>query len=102
MSEAAVQSIDSSQRSPSLRICPVETRRDERQFLELPWTLYESDPNWIPPLRQNQKEMVNYRSHPLYDENRIQTFLATMNGAPVGRIAAIIKKIRLPAVRERG
>lgn len=73
-----------------LEVRPVERWRQRRQFLHLPWTLYADDPNWIPPLRQNQREMVNYKHHPFYDENEIQTFLATNHGEPVGRIAAIV------------
>jgi GNAT superfamily N-acetyltransferase len=58
--------------------------------LEFPWTLYKGDPNWIPPLRDNQKEMVNYKKHPFYARNRIQTFLAVRGGEVVGRIGAIL------------
>ncbi len=63
---------------------------DRRRFLSLPWKLYEQDPYWIPPLRLNQKEMVNYKHHPFYDDADIRTFLAFVDGQPVGRIAAII------------
>ena len=73
-----------------LRVFPVETGRDQKRFLHLPWKLYEGDKNWVPPLRQNQKEMVNYTPHPFYDENIIQTFLATIHDEPVGRIAALV------------
>ena len=91
MTEAAAQSIAVPQPpTPGLLVNPVATRGDEKRFLELPWKIYQGDENWIPPLRQNQKEMVNYIPHPFYEENSIQTFLATIEGKPVGRIAAII------------
>ncbi|MGD0899601.1 MAG: hypothetical protein ABR915_17360 [Thermoguttaceae bacterium] len=73
-----------------LVIQPVTTRRQRKAFLEFPWRLYRDDPNWIPPLRDNQKEMVGYRPHPFYDRNRIQTFLACRRGKVYGRIAAIL------------
>ncbi|MCA9268490.1 MAG: hypothetical protein KDA41_08460 [Planctomycetales bacterium] len=73
-----------------LKVGAVRTSRERRQFLHLPWKIYRDDPNWIPPLRQNQKEMVNYSRHPFYDENPIETFLATVDGEPVGRIAALV------------
>lgn len=72
-----------------LVVKPVQTRRERKGFLELPWTLYRDDPNWIPPLRMNQKEMVNYKKHPFYEQNEIQTFLALRLGQPVGRVAAL-------------
>ena len=78
------------QSAANVRVFPVETRRDQRKFLELPWKLYADDENWVPPLRQNQKEMVNYIPHPFYERNKIQTFLATIDDEPVGRIAALV------------
>ena len=73
----------------SIEIVPVQTRKQKSQFLGLPWTLYRGNPNWVPPLRMNQKELVNFKSHPFYDDADIQTFLALQQGQPVGRVAAI-------------
>ncbi len=73
-----------------LIVKPVETRHQRKQFLELPWALYRDDPYWIPPLRQNQRELVGYCRHPFYLENEAQTFLATRHGKPCGRVAAIL------------
>ena len=73
-------------------IQPVKTARQRRQFLELPWTIYKGDPNWIPPLRLDQKENVNYIHNPFYDQNQIQTFLAYRGNEVVGRIGAILNQ----------
>ena len=75
---------------PQLTIKPVESRRERSQFLELPWQINRSDPNWMPPLRQNQEELVGYRKHPFYQDAEGQTFLALRDGQPVGRIMAIL------------
>lgn len=74
----------------TLKIQAVQSRREKKQFFQLPWQLYRNDPNWIPPLRQNQLELLNYKPHPFYDQNEIQTFLALRDGQPVGRVAAIV------------
>ncbi len=79
----------------------VATRRDRKQFLEFPWTLYRNDPNWIPPLRGNQKELVGYTSHPFYERNRAQTFLAVRGEEVCGRIAAILNWGHNERYRER-
>jgi GNAT superfamily N-acetyltransferase len=68
----------------------VATARQRKLFLELPWTIYRGDPNWIPPLRMDQKENVGYIHNPFYDRNQIQTFLAYRGGEVVGRIGAIL------------
>jgi GNAT superfamily N-acetyltransferase len=73
----------------TLVVQPVQSRREKKQFFQLPWQLYRGDANWIPPLRQNQLELLNYKPHPFYDDNEIQTFLALRDGQPVGRLAAI-------------
>jgi GNAT superfamily N-acetyltransferase len=70
----------------------VSTWGDRRRFLQFPWTLYRDDPNWIPPLRGHQKEVVGYRPHPFYETNRVQTFLALRGKEVCGRIAAILNR----------
>ena len=70
----------------------VTTSRQRKQFLEFPWTIYQNDPYWIPPLRVNQKEIVGYSHNPFYDRNQIQTFLAYRGGEVVGRIGAILNQ----------
>ena len=69
---------------------PVSSWRERRQFLNLPWKLHRADPNWVPPLRQMQKELVGYAKHPFQQIAEMQTFLALRDGEPVGRIAAIL------------
>ncbi len=49
----------------------VEARREQRQFLQLPWQLHRDNPNWMPPLRTNRKELVGYRKHPFCEENEV-------------------------------
>lgn len=85
----------------NLVVKPVTTGREKRQFLRFPWSLYRGDPNWVPPLRYDQKEMVNYRPHPFYRNNAIQTFLAYRSGEVCGRIAAILNRDHIEHASER-
>jgi GNAT superfamily N-acetyltransferase len=73
-----------------ISIEPVTSSRQQRAFIEFPRSLYAGDPNWIPPLRGNLRQMLNYKPHPFYEKGEIQTFLAKSNGRTVGRIAAIV------------
>lgn len=75
-----------------LVVVPVSTRAQRKQFLNYPWTLYRDDPNWIPPLRVDQKELVGYSHHPFYEKNLLQTFLAYRGKEVCGRIAAILNR----------
>jgi GNAT superfamily N-acetyltransferase len=89
MSELAVMSGAASP-AAHLVVSPVRTRKQRKQFLMLPWTLYRGDPNWIPPLLAHQRELLNYKHHPFYENAAIETFVAYQNDEPVGRIAAIV------------
>jgi hypothetical protein len=86
---------------PAVVVQPVATRRQQRQFLDFPWTLYRGDPNWVPPLRFEQKELVGYRPHPFYEENRVQTFLAYRDGKVCGRVAAVLNEEHIRRHAER-
>ena len=74
----------------SVEVTPVEGRKDRKEFMELIWRLYRGDPNWIPPIRMNQEELVGFRKHPFYETNRCQAFLARRGSEVVGRIVAIV------------
>ena len=83
-----------------IEVQAVATRRQKKQFFQLPWQLYRGDPNWIPPLRQSQWELLNFKPHPFYDEAEIQTFLALRGGKPCGRVAAIINHVHNQRAKE--
>lgn len=76
----------------SLVVEPVASRRQRKQFLEFPWRHYRGDPNWVPPLRQNQKELVGFARHPFYDDAQAQAFLATRDGEVCGRVLALVNR----------
>ena len=84
-----------------LSIHAVSHKRQQKQFLELPWKIYENCEHWIPPLRMDQREMVGYAHHPFYDHNRAQTFLAEQDGEIVGRISAIVNQTHIQRYDEK-
>lgn len=85
----------------SLVVKPVETSREQKLFLELPWEIYRDDPNWIPPLRQNQKELTGCVPHPFFKENKAQRFMALRDGKAVGRIVAIVNQGHIQRYKEQ-
>lgn len=72
------------------QVSRVETRKQQKQFMELLWQLYQGDPNWIPPLRMNQEELVGFRRHPFYENAKCRPFIVKKDGKVVGRIVGII------------
>lgn len=81
--------------SEEIKIVLPKTGREKKMFLNCIWDFYRDDPNWVPPLRMDQKELVGYSKNHFYDENKIQTFIAIRNNKVVGRIAAILNVAHL-------
>ncbi|MFN7290793.1 MAG: GNAT family N-acetyltransferase [Pirellula sp.] len=71
-------------------VIKVESKQHKREFMQLIWRLYKNDPNWIPPLRMNQEELVGFRPHPFYNDAKCQPFIVYKDGEVVGRIVGII------------
>jgi hypothetical protein len=72
----------------SLEILPVRSRSEMKRFLNLPWSIYQGDPNWVPPLKPVQAKMLDPKRHPYWDRAQRELFLALRDGRPVGRIMA--------------
>ena len=74
-----------------LEIVPVETARDLRRFIDVPWHVYDprQHPQWVPPLRIAVRDTLDDRKHPFYQHGARALFLALRDGKLVGRIAAI-------------
>ncbi|MCR9119825.1 MAG: N-acetyltransferase, partial [bacterium] len=86
---------------PAVEIQAVQTSRQQKQFLNFPWELYANDPNWVPPMRSNNRDLVGYGKHPFYDDAESQTFLAIRDGKVCGRIAAIVNHVHNKKYKEK-
>lgn len=73
-----------------VRIQRVKSRADLKEFIRLPWRIYEGDPNWVPPLILDVKEKLNKRKNPFFEHADMELFLARRNKGLTGRIAAIV------------
>ncbi|WP_255233412.1 GNAT family N-acetyltransferase [Aliifodinibius salipaludis] len=65
------------------------TKSERKQFIDFPYQHYSEDENWIPPLKMEQKKLIDTENNPFYDKGDIALFLAEQDGKPCGRIAAI-------------
>ena len=75
--------------SAPLEIRPVRTPADKKAFVELPWKIYQDDPNWVPPLLSMAYEAIDTQQHPFYEFARLALFNAWRGHELVGRVAAI-------------
>ncbi|MEZ6134366.1 MAG: N-acetyltransferase [Pirellulaceae bacterium] len=72
--------------------CVGSNRSDQKRFMTLLWDIYRDEENWIPPLLQNQKELVGFLKHPFYRENTCETFIVLKDGKTVGRVCALVNQ----------
>ncbi len=75
-----------------VQVQPVQTARDKKRFIDLPYRLHRDNPHWIAPLRIAQKDILNTARHPFYKTSDAQMFLALRDNRVVGRIMAILNR----------
>jgi hypothetical protein len=81
------------QREAAIEVRPVATPAERSEFLELPYRLHGSDPNWVPPLRFERRQHLDPRRNPWFEHAEASFFLAWRGGQPVGRISAQIDRL---------
>ncbi len=68
----------------------VRTKREIREFVEFPFSLYKDNSYWVPPLIQDECEQFDRDRNPVFRSADAHLYMAYRDGKPVGRIAAII------------
>jgi len=76
-----------------MKICLVESHRDKRDFIKLPYHLYAQDKVWVPPLRSEQRKQFSPSTNPFLEHCQWQLFLLKKKGKVIGRIAAFIDRL---------
>lgn len=74
-----------------MQIEPIDLadRRQVRAFLDLPCRLYRDIPQWVPPLRMEDRLRLDPRRHPFYRHSQAAFYLALRGGEAVGRLAVL-------------
>lgn len=74
----------------SIEIRTVETKKDLKTFVKVPFEIFKGNDCWVPQLNREEMEIFNRKKNPAYDSADSRLFLAYKDGKPVGRIAAIL------------
>lgn len=85
-----------------LIIRPVETKKDRKIFIDLPFRLYADDPNWVPPLKSEALGLITPEKNGWFSHAKAQLFLAEEDGRAVGRISAHIDTLALTMPPKQG
>ena len=70
-----------------------QNRAQVREFVELPYRLYQGVSQWVPFIKVDVRNMLDPNKHPFYEHSDAQGFIAKRNGQTVGRIAVMENKL---------
>lgn len=76
----------------TVEIREVSGRRALKTFIQIPWSIYKDDPNWIAPLLIERKGALS-PGNPFFQHARWRAWLAYRDGEPVGRISAQVDQL---------
>lgn len=74
-----------------IEIKEAKTRKQQKEFLMFPINLYRGNPNFVPPLWGDEKQIFNKNYH-YYERCEAVYYNAYKDGAIVGRISGILQK----------
>ena len=77
-----------------------KTKAEYLAFVKFPYSLYKENPNWVPPLINDEIETIDPDLNPVYQNANASFFLAYQDEKIVGRIAAIVNWIEVKEIKK--
>lgn len=68
------------------------SRKDITKFIKFPWKVYKNDPNWVPPIIIDVRNMLDRRKSAFFEFGEAAYLLAYKDGKCAGRITAHINR----------
>ena len=78
----------------------IHSRAALKDFVKFPFRLYKNNPYWVPPLINEELEMLDKAVNPVFKNATAHYFLAYREGQIVGRIAAFINWIEIKELKK--
>jgi GNAT superfamily N-acetyltransferase len=72
-----------------VEVTPVRGGSDRTAFIRFPYSIYQGNPHWVPPLEMERRDFLDPRKHPFFEFGEVELFLARRGKQVVGRIAAV-------------
>ena len=76
----------------------VQNSKDFETFVRFPFSLYQNNPYWVPPIIKEEIETLDPKVNPVYQNADARFFLAYKGETLVGRIAAMVNWIEVNQV----
>lgn len=74
-----------------MEVIEVKDFRSEKQFLEVPFEIYRSDPNWICPPKVEIRSLFDPVKNPAWERGEAKRWILMKDGRLAGRIAAFFQ-----------
>lgn len=74
-----------------ITVTEVKTKKQQREFLQFPLDLYKGNPNFVPPLYADEKQIFK-KDYAYYETSEAVYYNAYRDGQMVGRISGILQK----------
>ncbi|MGA2489325.1 MAG: GNAT family N-acetyltransferase [Anaerolineales bacterium] len=71
----------------NIEVRTVQTRREKNIFLTFPWSIYQGDPLWVPPLLPERKKVIDPQKGKFFEDGYAELFIAWKDSQPVGTIS---------------
>ena len=76
----------------NINIKQVVTEKNQMDFIKFPMELYKNNPNYVPPLINEERNIWKKEENPALHYSEAKQFLAYKNDKIVGRIAVLINR----------
>ena len=77
-----------------IKIGEVKTKKHLDDFIKVPWSIYEHDKNWVPPLIIERKDALK-ASQPIFRHLDWAGWVAYDESKPIARISAQVDRAHL-------
>ena len=75
-----------------MQLIAVSDKNTVKTFYQVPYVIYEGDPNWIPPLKKDLAFVFDEEGNPAFQDGECQRYVLKANdGSYIGRIAVFTK-----------
>ena len=75
-----------------IKIKEAQTKKDFKQFVLFPFSIYKTNTNWVPPLIRDELKVLDPNINPAFDCCASKFWIAFKNKKCVGRIGVVINK----------
>ena len=73
----------------NIELVDVKNKKQVNRFIQFHYDLYQGTPQWVPPIRDDVRTMLNPEKHPFYEHSVAEFYIASRDGKDVGRICVM-------------